>query len=53
MNVITNLHSFEQALRDNFKGVNNKNYIRDSITWHMKNRYITPEEANKLREEYL
>lgn len=53
MKVKTNITSFEQAMRDNFKVVSNKDYIRDSITWHMKNRYITPEQANTLREEFL
>lgn len=53
MKVMTNLNDFEKALRDNFKGVTNKKYIKDSIAWHMSHKYITPDQATKLEKEYL
>ena len=49
----TNLTNFYQALKDNFKGIENKEYIQDSISFHMFHEYITPEEAVKLEEEFL
>lgn len=49
----TNLTDFYQALRDNFKGIENKKYIQDSISFHMFHEYITPQEAVKLEEEFL
>ena len=52
MIIITNLTDFKQALRDNFKGVSNTDYISKSILWHLELGYITKEEAEELRKEF-
>lgn len=48
----TNITDFAQALRDNFKNITNKKYIRESISWHYWNGYITCKEADNLIEEF-
>lgn len=49
----TNLTDFYQALKDNFKGVDNKAYISESLRWHFREGYITTEEYKKLEKEFL
>lgn len=53
MKVSTNIKSFEQALRDNFKSVKNKKYIAESIAWHYHHGYITNAQAIKLEDDFL
>ena len=48
----TNITDFAQALRDNFKNITNKKYIRESISWHYFHDYISLEDRIKLEEEF-
>ena len=51
--IYTNLTDFEKAMRDNFKGVRNKSYIAESISYHLGAGLITLTQATNLRKEYL
>lgn len=58
MVVISNLDisdnvDVSQALRNNFKGVSNKEYIQDSIQYHYKAGLITEKQARALAVEFL
>ena len=52
-NMQTNLTSFYQALKDNFKGIENKAYISESLRWHFREGFITAKEYQELVEKFL
>lgn len=52
-NVLSNLDDMVQSLRDNFKGVKDKDYIRESLDYHFTRSWISKAEYEQLKQEYL
>ena len=51
--IYSNLDNMVDALRTNFKGITNKDYIKKSLRFHYDNGFISEDEYKELYKEFV